>query len=322
MSSSRSIHLPPAAPRRRHRAAVLLATVLVLFGASALSAPAAMAAPQAGSGVAWLRAAHLVPGIGSTRIDLVPADGTSGGKPVVMSPGATYGDVTAYQKIDPGTYTVTVRPSTGEASTSPLLSRRFTIARGQAMTLAVIGTKQLPRLATLRDDLTPPPAGQVNVRVLPAASSAQQLTVAAVAGPVIVEGAVLGQATAYKAVPAGKWTLRVSADAVPATNQQVDLRAGGVYTVVALDGAAGSVTTKVVTDAAGVAVSATDAKGKAIAAPQGGAQTGGGGTALVDASSAGSPWSGSLAAGLAMVALVGAVVGRRRTALVRALARR
>ncbi len=253
----------PAVRTRSWATAVAAVLVALLAGATTAIASAQAATP---AGVAWLRAAHLVPGVGAARVDLVP---TAGGatQSVVMSPQASYGDVTSYQKIRPGTYTVSVRPV--GSSNAPTLSRRFTITTGKAMTLAVIGTQAAPRLAALVDDLTPPAAGDVSVRVLPAASGAETLTVSAVNGPVIADGAVLGQASAYRAVPAGRWTLKVAADGMAAAQSAVTLKAGGVYTVVVLGEESDDITAKVVTDAAGIST----------ALPQGGAQTGGGGTA-------------------------------------------
>ncbi|GAB3695447.1 DUF4397 domain-containing protein [Angustibacter aerolatus] len=222
-------------------------------------------AHAAGDGVAWVRAAHLVPDVGAARVDLAPLDGTPGTK-ILMTPGAGYGDVTDYQKVAPGSYTLTVRPSAG--SIAPLLSRQFTVRKGRAVTLAIVGTASAPRLATLVDDLTPPARGAANVRVLPAVSLADHVSVQAVGGPALVQGAAIGQVTGYRSVPAGRWTLRVRGDDDPATTGSVRLGAGGVYTVVVLDGSAGRLRTKVFTDASGVG-----------AAPAGGAQTGGGGTA-------------------------------------------
>nr|WP_284289705.1 DUF4397 domain-containing protein [Angustibacter aerolatus] len=213
--------LPQRPPTRRApRALVAVLGMLALAVGSFTALSPASAADRAGAGVAWVRAAHLVPGIGSTRVNLDPAGGTARATPVVMSPGAAYGDVTDYQKVAPGTYTVTVTPTSG-GSGAPMLSRRFTITKGQAMTLAVIGTEAAPRLATLRDDLTPPSAGDVNVRVLPAVSKADALSVQAVNGPVVASDAVLGQATGYRSVPAGSWTLKVSADAMAAATAKV-----------------------------------------------------------------------------------------------------
>ncbi len=248
-------------PVRRLAALIGVLGVLLLLAAS--PARADDATPP---GKSWIRAGHLTPGVGATRIDLVPASGPA--TAVVMSPSASYGDVTAYQKIDPGDYTVFVRPQGASLETAPLLQRAFTVVAGKATTLAVVGTADSPRLVVLDDDLTLPAASSARVRILPAASSAQTVSVVAQNGPTLTTDAILGQATGYASVPAGSWTLDLTSGGGPTAEQTVDLMSGSVYTAIVLDSAAGSVSIKVVTDAAG-----------ATTAPQGAAQTGGGGMA-------------------------------------------
>ncbi|MEO7234527.1 MAG: DUF4397 domain-containing protein [Lapillicoccus sp.] len=275
--------------------AVLAALLLVVAG----PAQADDATPP---GKAWVRAGHLTPGVGATRIDLVPASGAS--TSVVMSPSASYGDVTAYQKVDPGDYTVFVRPQGAALETAPMLQRAFTVVAGKATTLAVVGTADSPRLVVLDDDLTLPAASSARVRILPAASSAQTVSVVAQNGPTLTTGAILGQATGYASVPAGSWTLDLTSGGGPTAVQTVDLMSGSVYTAIVLDAANGSVNIKVVTDAAG-----------ATTAPQGAAQTGGGAMAAAVAGDdeAGFPplagWGLAAAAGSALVL----ASGKRRT---------
>lgn len=283
-------------------ARLALAAVLSVLVVGALALPA-QAAATAAAGVGWVRAAHLVPGFGAARLDLVPATGGAT-QSVIMSPSARYGDVTGYQKVKPGTYTVTVTPTDGSSGTAKL-SRRFTVAGGTAMTLAVVGTDKAPRLAALNDDLTPPKAGDVNVRVLPAASGTDALSVSAVGGPTIVQGAVLGQASSYASVPAGSWKLKVSADAMAATDASVTLRAGGVYTVIVLQGASGGLRTKVVTDAAGMPTAAM---------PTGGAQTGAGAMAADVSGAAAGGSAAWLFAALGALGLAASFGRTRRTA--------
>jgi hypothetical protein len=240
-------------------ATTVTACALLVLGVAMPRASAEDATPP---GKAWIRAGHLVPGVGTTRVDLVPAAGAP--TSIVMSPAASYGDVTKYQKIEPGDYTVYVRPQGASLDTQPLLQRAFSVASGKAYTLAVVGTAADPRFAVLDDDLTPPASDTARVRVLPAASHATNLSVSAESGPTLTTGAVLGQATDYASVPAGGWTLKLTSTAGPSASQRVDLSSGSVYTAVVLD-SADSVTIKVITDAAG-----------AQTMPVGAAQTGGG----------------------------------------------
>ena len=252
------------APARRLVALVgLVGLSFILVGVGASSARADDAAPP---GKAWIRAGHLVPGFGSARLDLVPKSGPA--TSIVMSPAASYGDVTDYQKIDPGDYTVTVRPQGATLESAPLLQRAFTVVAGKATTLVAVGTADSPRLVALDDDLTLPAASSARVRILPAASHTQTVSIVAQNGPTLATGAILGQATDYASVPAGSWTLDLASGGGPTAQQTVDLKSGSVYTAIVLDSAPGAVTIKVITDAAG-----------ATTAPQGAAQTGGGGMA-------------------------------------------
>ena len=281
--------------------ALAAACAAAVLGTPAASAAQAPAAP----GKAWIRAAHLVPGLSTARIDLAPA-GAAPGAPasVVMSPEAAYGDVTGYQKLTPGTYTLTVRAADAAPDSAPMLSRRLTVEADRAYTLAALGTAASPRLATLLDDLTPPPAAAARIRVLPAVSRATELTVTAQDGPTIATGAVLGQVTPYAAVPRGRWTLVASADGLRPGTGTVDVAPGSVYTVLVLDGPGGQPRIRLVTDAAGAA-----------AAPAGGAATGGGGTApglKGGARAGGAGFGGSVpVAAFTFLGLLTVAVGRR-----------
>lgn len=250
-----------------------------------------------------------MPGFGAARVDLRPTTGAA--TAIVMSPSATYGDVTSYQKIEPGTYVVDIRSSDAGEASSPMLSRSFTVGAGTASTVAVLGAASAPRLAVLTDDLTPPAAGTARVRVLSASANASALTVQAVGGPQITKGAVLGQTTAYTTVPQGRWTLALTGTNGPSSSQTVTLASGSVYTAVALDTGATGVRLAIVTDAAGAATT-----------PMGAAATGLGGAAAVTTQAAsGSTLGGPLGltglVALLLVGLVGLVGASRRTRALR-----
>ncbi|NIZ92776.1 DUF4397 domain-containing protein [Kineococcus rubinsiae] len=283
----------PRGLRRAGRPASLAAAVLAAVLLVLLTATGARAATVPGD--AWVRAGHLVPGLQAMDVTATPA---GGGATVELALGAGYGDVAPYQRLAPGTYTAEVRPAGAARTSAPVLSSTFTADAGKAYTLAGLGSLQAPRLATLQDDLTPPAAGQVRVRVLPAASAAPAVTVTARNGPVIADGAAFGQPTAYASVPAGQWVLETAAAGLPAATATVDLAAGGVYTLVVVD-ADGALGVRAVTDAAGAA-----------AMPVGGAQTGGGGTAAA-AASAPRPDSVPVLTGAAVLLLAAVLVRRR-----------
>ncbi|MGG5258347.1 DUF4397 domain-containing protein [Phycicoccus avicenniae] len=280
-------------PHRTPRVLAVLTTAVALaLGAFAPSASAAASAPTAdGMATAWVRAAHLVPGMGEMTISLVPfageavGDVTKPGVPEadkdgatrVVEPAAGYGTAGEYRQVPQGLYTVTVRPAGAAVDAPPVLTGTVDAKADQAYTLAAVGSKASPRIQVLSDDLRPPKAGTASVRLLPAATRASAVSVAAKNGPTVADDAMFGRPTGYAAVPDGRWTLDVSTTATSggrsmqgmSTTGTVDLASGGVYTLLVLDSASGNgVTLKAVVDAQGVPT-----------APKDGVQTGGGGLA-------------------------------------------
>jgi hypothetical protein len=177
---------------RRPRAVLTLAlvtTALVAGGATASSAVAADTAPTA-----WVRATHLVPGIGAVTVTLVPfagvasgADGSAGAQretdvpPAatvdgarVLEPAATYGGASDYRQVQAGVYSVQLRPAGASPANPPLLSGVLDAKADQAYTLAPLGTKEAPTVQVLADDLTPPQPGTARVRLISAASRARR----------------------------------------------------------------------------------------------------------------------------------------------------
>jgi len=300
-----------------------LAALVAMAGVLAL-APAAGAAPGDTTATAWVRAAHLVPGLGTMRITLTPFAGaaagtvTKPGTPVaptrdgmrVVQPAAKYGEAGEYRQIPQGLYTVQVLPVDAPAGSTPLLTGTLDANGDQAYTLAALGSKASPRVQVIADDLRAPAAGKAKVRLLAASTAAQRVTVTAAGGPTLAEGAQFGQPTGYAAVPAGSWSLKVygsspsrgSAMRTTNTTGTVSLDAGNVYTVLVLDQEGGNgLRLMPLLDAAGMAVM-----------PAKGVQTGAGGTAPPAATTWGDPAAGlSLAAAGGLTLLVLAL--RRRT---------
>ncbi len=275
----------------------LLAVVLLPATAHADGADAKQGDTPPGK--AWIRAGHFVSGMGAVSIRLSPQSGSA----MTLAQSVAYGSVTKYRQVTPGTYTVSVRPQGAASDTRPMLRRTLELTAGKAGTVALLGTKSAPRLATLTDDLTPPAAGTARVRVLSGSTEASALSIRAVGGPRIASDVVLGQTTAYATVPQGSWTLALDAKGSD-VEQAAKLSSGGVYTAVVLDGdetSDGKLRLKLVTDAQGVART-----------PEGGAATGLGGTAGTgDSLPFGTP--ALIALGVVGVALVGAgSVGARR----------
>ena len=272
---------------RATRLLALLATVTaLLLGGGALAAPASAAPGTVPKGVVWVRAAHLIPEVGTMTIRLVPFSGSalgdipSSGIPEAQSDGATrvlepavgYGGVGEYRQVPAGLYAVTVRPVGAATDTPPVITGTFLADPDSAVTLAAVGAKTDPRIEPIVDDCGPPPAGKAAVRLVPAVPDAPTMTVVAKNGPTLGTDVAFAAPTDYVGVPAGPWTLVVTTAAgatsgTPVT-AAVDVAAGGVYTVFVLADGSGGIALKAVADAQGAA-----------GPPRSGVQTGGGGMA-------------------------------------------
>lgn len=274
------------ATRAGHAAARAVLALTALLSVLALTGAGPAQAAGTPPGASWVRAVHLLPGAAQMQVSLAPADGGTGAA-VLLTDSFAYGQSTDYRAVPPGVYTVDVRPLGSAPSDPPLLSSTYTAATGGAASLAVLGNVDAPRLAVLQDDLTPPAAGQVRVRVLPAASSATQVTVQADNGPTIAADAAFGQPTPYGSVPAGPWQLSARTASGLTGADTVELTSGAIYTLLVLDGPDGSLQLTTLEDAAGTAVS-----------PAGGVATGAGGAAdLLAGTRSGGPLTSSQAVG-------------------------
>lgn len=310
----------PSTPVRAVLAALVLGALALVAGTAPASA--APAAPSAAAGTAWVRAAHLVPGVGTMTVRLVPfagsslADAPSGPVPEAMADGTTrvleptvgYGGIGEYRQVPAGLYAVTVRPVGSDTSGPPVLAGTFLAQAGSAVTLAALGHKPSPRIDVFADDLDRPKAGTASVRLLPAVPDATSTTVVASGGPTLADSAPFGKPTSYAAVPAGRWTLRVSttggAEAGSPTTAAVTVASGGVYSVFVLADGKGGVTVKPVVDALGLG-----------SAPRKGVQTGGGGAAVTPADPA--LTGGLLLAGTGALVLAGLGLRRRARPVLR-----
>lgn len=277
---------------------LLLAALLVLAGTLA-GAGAASAATDGPTG--WLRVGHLSPGTPKAEVRLTPF---SGGEPTTLTE-ATYGELSGYERLPVGTYTVALLPE-GRPDASPMLSRSVEVTEGGARTVVATGEGDDVRATVLDDDLTPPAAGQAKVRLLSAATGPDAVDADVVGGPSLATDLATGSATGYAEVPAQQWDVRLSATGGDgASESRVPVRAGGVYTLVALDAPQGGLRLRAVKDSGG----STESSG---AMPSGGMDTGGGG--LADAGSVEAPGTAAPLAAGALLALAGAVVVRRRAA--------
>lgn len=286
-------------------AALLGALLLVLTGALTGAAGAATTPGGAGEGsdgpTGWLRVGHLSPDTPKAQVRLTPF---AGGDPEVLTE-ASFGDLSDYERLPVGLYSVALLP-VGEADAAPMLSRSVEVTEGSARTVVATGEGDDVRATVLDDDLTPPAAGQAKVRLVSAVNGADAVDASVVGGPDLATDLGSGSATGYAEVPAQEWavTLQASGASGPGTQSTVGVRAGGVYTLVALDAPDGGLELRAVKDGAG----STAATG---AMPTGGVDAGGGGLAA----DAGHPAASLLGVGaLVLAAAAGLTAVRRRAA--------
>jgi hypothetical protein len=279
-------------PRITRRLLMLLAASALLLG---IPSAATAFASSATTGTGWIRLAHLSPNTPAVDVYLY-SFGNSDAQIVLHH--VAYGDVSPYESVTAGDYSVAMRLAGASPTSSPVLSTGVDIQAGHAYTVAGMGPESGLRLQVLDDDLTTPP-GQALVRVIQASLKDQTVKVT-YGSTVLAASLAFASVTSYEAVTPGTQTVAVTAGGGDA-NTTVTLAAGTVHTLVVLDGANGLEIDNL-TDAAG--------SGQA---PAGGANTGFGGTAGHGPGSP-LPWLGLIASGLLLV-LTGTLSMRRSRGL-------
>lgn len=266
----------------------------VLLGA--LGVPAAAAADAPG----MLRIAHLSPDTPAVDVALAPLP-TDGGPRVTdpgpdLAAGLTYGAVSSYTEVAPGSYAVSLRAAGAGAGTPPVLTARVDVPGGQARTVAISGLFADLALRPLTDDLSAPPDGAARVRVLSAAHGVRSVDVGLDGGPALATALTADEQADAVVVAAGATRMWVDGAPGDATALPLTWAPGSISTVLVLDTPGGGLAVRVVLDAAGPAV-----------VPVGPVEAGGGGAAE-PASALG--WV------LGAAAAVGAVSRRGRVAAV------
>lgn len=237
-----------------------LCAAALAAGMSGLGIPAAGAAEGG-----LLRLAHLSPD--TPPVD-VYVDSVSDPTAKLVLHGVSYGAISGYQQVPPGTYTVAMRANGAATNTPPVLSTTVQVSGSSAHTVAGVGNFASLGLEVLTDDLTLPPAGQARLRVLSAAATAKSLDVTLAGGAPVAMQLPFAHTSGYVDVPAGATSLQVAPDGTAATALPVTLAAGSVYSVVVLDKKGGGLDVRTVLDAASPGVR-----------PVGGVETGAGGAA-------------------------------------------
>ncbi|MEV4598315.1 DUF4397 domain-containing protein [Amycolatopsis sp. NPDC049253] len=226
--------------------------------------PAAGAATGPGPGVGWIRVGHLSPGV--PPVDIYFAPFGQPGKVVIRKAG--YGAVTPYSSLDPGRYTLSMRPADAAPTTAPALSATISVEQQTAHSLLVFenGPDQTLRGTLVTDDLTAPGPGKGRVRVVEGSATPAPVTVGGPDGMALATNAAYGDTTPYAEVPEG---------IVP-----VQLTSGSVKANADVPVAAGSSTTLLVTQDNGALKATPISDGADLPnPPKLGVETGGGGTA-------------------------------------------
>ena len=269
--------------------------IIMLMAGSALllgiPAAAASASSLAAAGTGWIRLAHLSPNTPPVDVYLY-SFGNSDAKIVLHH--VAYGEVSPYEEVAAGDYSVAMRAAGAAASSQPVLSTSVTVKAGHAYTVAGMGPKSGLRLQVLNDELTTPP-GKSSVRVIQA-SLKEQTVKFTCGGQAIVPKATFASVSSYQAIPANTWTMQAIGSNSTAT-ERFNMAAGTVHTMVVLDGANGL-----------EIVNLEDAAG-AGQPPVGAVSTGFGGTAGHGPGSP-LPWLAVIGAG-ALIAVGGGIRLRR-----------
>lgn len=227
-----------AVPARRSigaRAAIAAVLLVVLSGGFATAAAA--------SNGTYLRLAHLDDQMAAGELVVSSVADPSR---QLMIPGPEYGGLSEYQRIEPGSYVISVRAA-GTAGPS-LLNTSLDVMPGSAYTLATVGAGEGERgLKVFVDDLTAPPPGQGRLRVINAA--APTVDVRSPQEPFAM-GLPRGEVSEYRTVPAGTTMLAVGGPDRPSTDLAIMVEPNQVVSVV-LVGRDGAVAARPRIDAGG-----------------------------------------------------------------------
>ena len=239
---------------------------LVAALAAVALVPSTNGAPRAASavsGTALVRVAHFSP-------DTAGVDIWVDGKKVLENVG--YDTVSDYVSLPAGEHDFALRPFGAAATSKPVVSATATLAAGTAYTIAGVGLNQEIRGQIFVDDLAAPPAGRAKVRVIDAVVGTNPIDVV-LAGATTFDKVAFAAASPYEPVAPNAYGVRVHESGDPAAVLDVPnvrVGAGIIYSFAVIGGAGKPLQLVPVVDARGPAVT-----------PQGGAGTGGGGTARV-----------------------------------------
>jgi hypothetical protein len=281
-------------PRAAWLTRLISACALTLGLAGVIGLGATAASASAGPG--YLRLAHL-----STNTPPVDVYLYSFGNPnaMVVLHAVGYGDVSPYESVASGEYTVAMRSAGAAAGSKPVLSTTIDVISGHAYTVAGLGPFAGLRLQVINDSLAMT-RNKALVRVIQASMHQNSVTVTA-GMTTLGSGLSFTTVTPYKAVTPGLLTVRAVGGSAHGVSK-IALAPDTIYTLVVLDDP-GQLKITALVDSAGSRVM-----------PSGGAATGLGGTAPRPGASL-LPWLVTAAAGILVAAGGIFRLRRRRPAL-------
>ncbi|HTW02801.1 MAG TPA: DUF4397 domain-containing protein [Streptosporangiaceae bacterium] len=269
----------------------LITAAGLLLGTAGLLGIGASAA-SAATGTGYLRLAHLSPNTPAVDVYLYSFGDPSA---MVVLHHVAYGDVSPYEAVASGEYTVAMRAAGAKASSKPVLSTTIDVVSGDAYTVAGVGPFSGIRLQVLKDRLTTP-ANKSLARVIQA--SMHQATVTVTAGSrKLGSNLAFTTVTRYKTLNPGPVTVTATGPTEHGS-AAFTLQPDTIYTFVVLDDS-GQLKVIGLVDSSG-----------SQAMPQGAAGTGFGGTAPRPGDGL-LPWVAAAAAGL-LIAAGGVMQIRRR----------
>lgn len=242
------------------RAATLTLAGVLLMGVGAAASPGVVAGqPDPPGSAGWIRLGHLAPQ--TPTVDVYLAKFGQAENAVIRKAG--YGVISGYYTVDPGRYTVSMRPASAAPDTPVALSQVIDVQAGSAYSMLVFETGPQGSLqaSVVTDELSAAPATG-RMRIVQGAAGQPPVTVSTAGGPVIAQGADYGTTTPYAEVPSGARNLQLTAGSQQITST--------------VDVAPGTATTVLVTATDGtLKLTAIKDSTEAATAPVGGIQTGG-----------------------------------------------
>lgn len=232
-------------------------------------APAHAATAGSADGVGYVRLAHLSPDTPEVDVYL---NSQSGAVAEQIFRGVGYGVMSNYMTLPAGGYSVAMRGKGAPASEPPVLTTQVSVDSGGAYTVAGVGKYAELGLKVLRDDLALPAENKAKVRIVQASVGAPVLNVSVANGPAIADNVAFATTTEYRLVDPGTWNLVVRpANGTASTELTSTLAPGNVYSLLILDAQPSGLKTEVRVDAR-----------RTGEIPEGGVQTGAGGTRLIE----------------------------------------